>query len=227
MKLLQSPSLDPEDVITTPAGRSTLNREEMAWIDQYYLNNQLRYKSLIEEYEKERCRNNRHRITQTFPSKQQWVPLSQSLLPLDRKLLDGPAPDITLLKKVQLRNPNTSRLITYSSDTWSFEDTTCSIKKRVLSAFVCINHKQQHEVPEFGQIKWLFLHQFGEQSTLFAEAEVFGSAEFNNELKMWFIQLKSVVKYSRLFPLKGFFEALVVAIDKNNALLWFLNYQWS
>lgn len=93
---------------------------------------------------------------------------------------------------------------------------------------MCLNHKQlilQHPiVPEFGHIKRIFTHDFGEQKTLFAEADVFDSVQFDSDLDMWFTQLQ--VKHSALFPLDNFSEPLVIAVDKNNSFIWFINYHY-
>jgi len=85
--------------------------------------------------------------------------------------------------------PGTGRLITYCSA--SFED---GKRSRISSAYVCVNHKQCQQVPEFGHIKRIFSHKFGEQSTLFAETDLFDVAQLNIALNMWFTQLEPKLK---------------------------------
>lgn len=218
MKLSQLQST--EDIISIPAGKGMLNSEETTWIDQFYLLNNSKYKFLVDEYEKEKRRNRRLKSMQVFPSREQWVPSSQSLEQSNHKLLHGPKPGITLVKRVQLRATSTGRLITYSSA--SFED---GKRSRISSSYVCINHKHHTKVPQFGHIKRIFSHEFGDQSTLFAEADVFDSAQFDAELKMWFTQLHPKANHLELFPLKVFSEPLAIAIDEKNSFIWFLNYQ--
>ena len=184
------------------------------------MRNNSQYQSLVDDYEKEKSRNQRIKFVEVFPSRKHWIPSFRSLLPSDHKLLHGPAPDITVLKRVQFRVPNTGRLITYCSAPFEVGK-----RARVSSAYVCLNHQQHSEIPQFGHIIRLFSHEFGDKSTLFAEANVFDLPQFNGELKMWFTNLDPKACESAMFPLKAFSEPLVIAVDEKNSIIWFLNYK--
>lgn len=113
MKSSQVQSLHSEDIISIPAAnrKALLTPEETAWIDGFYLQTLSEYKSLVEEYEKEKHRNRRLKFFHIFPSRENWEPLTRKLLPSEYKLLCGPAPNITVLKRVQLRDHSTGRII--------------------------------------------------------------------------------------------------------------------
>ena len=96
MKLSRSQNLYPENINNVPAGKRTLNFKESAWINEFYWQNNSQYQSLVEEYEKEKSRNQRLKIVEAFPSKKNWVPSFQNLQPSDRKLLHGPPQDINV-----------------------------------------------------------------------------------------------------------------------------------
>ena len=121
-----------------------------------------------------------------------------------------------VFKRIQVRVPKTSHLITYCNAT--FED---GKRARISSAYVCLNYQQHSEIPKFGQIKRLFSHEFGDKSTLFAEVDDFNSPQLNKELKMWFTFLNPMADYSAMFPLEAFSEPLVIAIDKRILLFGF------
>ena len=81
MKLSRSQNLHPKDINNVPAGKCTLNSKECAWINEFYLHDNPQYRFLVEQYEKEKSRNQRLRIAEVFPSKENWVPSFRNLLP--------------------------------------------------------------------------------------------------------------------------------------------------
>jgi len=87
------------------------------------------------------------------PSKSEWNPPGRHILPSEKQLLCGPSQTITVLQKVHFPNPNTNRLMMYSSYSKS------NISSRVCYAYVCSNYQKLQPtatVPQFGFINKLF-----------------------------------------------------------------------
>lgn len=65
------------------------------------------------------------------------------------------------------------------------------MKSRLSSAYVCVNLSHHLSTPQFGHLKTIFSHKFGEKSVLFVEADIFNEAKFDTELNIWFTKSTS------------------------------------
>ena len=95
-------------------------------------------------------------------------------------------------------------------------------KSRLSSAYVCVNPSQDLNTPQFGHLRKIFSHKFGDKSVLFVEADIFNETTFGTELNMWFT--KSTTVATALFPIEEISQPLIVALEGKSSLVWYLNY---
>ena len=210
MKLSRLEKLEPT-TINVSICKCQLTSEEKSWLETHYYRKYPEYK---DEYEIDKARNKRLNYKMNFPTKANWKPPTRSLLPFEETLLCGPPETVTLLKRTQLRNTSTGRLLTYSSK--SHEE----ISSRNCSSYVCLNHnqQQQHKDPQFGCINKIFFHKFGDKTVIFAEVTKFSDTKFDTELRMWHASLAHA-NHSALYLIDDFSEPLTIALDTHNSFI--------
>lgn len=206
------------DVMFIPAHYCCeLSCDQHSWIHNHYMKSILHYKSLMDVYEKDKIRNKKLKKVKVFPSRDKWTPSAWSLTAFE-KLLSGPSPTVSVLRKVQQKLPGTGRWITYTS-------TQC---KRVSSSYVCVNHNIASSCkPIFGQITKLIVHNFVGKDTMFAELTLLDSSNFDVKLAMWCAKSVEDKEQTVLYVLQDLSQPLVVACEREiiaTTCIWFLNY---
>lgn len=217
MKMCKEASTEPtSNIKATPALSDTLKDDELKRVDEIYASTCIQYNNLLQEYKKDKVRNKKVKKHKDFPTKGEWKPSLRILDDFERELVVGPQRNITILKRIEIREPGTGQWFTYGIK--SYESS-----KRVISSYICVNHGiPDKEKPIFGRITKAFQHFFANKVTYFVLVDVYDTATLNTELNMWFVKLSITEK--AIFQLDDVSYPLVVAEDETKSLLWFLKY---
>ena len=173
------------------------------------------YSSILTEYDKAKHHSKQARKLSDFPETlSQWTPLTRTLSAYEKSLLPGPSVTVHIIKTVKVKVPYTNQLIVYSAADYERSS-------RISSSYVCINPDCEH--PKFGRILHLYKHSFSDQECIICEINLFQPPVFDNEVKMWSVQLEATDKMILHF-IATISPPLIVSIDETESLIWFLNY---
>ena len=201
-------------VITSSFGREgCLESMYMDQLQLYYKKFDAAYLAIVNEYERACIRATTTRSRSELAEKSLWNPPGRTLTSGERYLLLGPSSTVIFYTNLTVCDPNTYRLIRYSS-LGSSSST---------SSFVFLKESDNSGSvhPQFGSIVSLFGHTFTE-TTFWAVLDFFAQPTYNNDCKLWYVPISEPFIQRSIIPLNSISYPLVVA--KENEHLWFLNY---
>lgn len=201
------------DRILSTSRNGVLTTSQVSQLDKVYREKIERYSSLITEYECEKRKAVTNRCFNSFLTPARWEPPTRSLSDTERDLIKGPTKQVIFFKKVSIRNECTGRLMEYSASDSEIDEV------RTRSSYVAMLEQNT----TFARIKSLFSHSFSNTDFNWAIVEVFKSAAFDYESRMWSVPLTGIanVQCTLLTTLS---DPLVVAVEKSTKKLWFLNF---
>ena len=168
---LESPTL-------TSGRHTTLCEDDLKLLEAMYMTVNSKFALLSGEYSKALTRATNARKKSIFPSKPDWTPPPPLRSKDSAELLMGPSADVVLHDRVSNIDPNTHRVI-------SFTSSTClKASSRHSASFV---HLLKGRSLYLAQIKFLFTHVFVGESCDMAMLQVFKNPIKDVETMLYYI----------------------------------------